>query len=100
MRLTKVMTEIMAVVDGATTEQPVWGLTVLEKTGRGPSSIYPALERLEEIGWIEGRWETSESANRPRRRYYWPTPQGQRGLRQRKTRPFALWHRSVRTADL
>jgi len=43
-------------------------------------SLYPALRRLEERGWIAGRWDTSE--NNRRARYYELTAQGRRQLHQ------------------
>uniref|UniRef100_UPI003F4937F6 PadR family transcriptional regulator n=1 Tax=Streptomyces sp. CA-136453 TaxID=3240050 RepID=UPI003F4937F6 len=103
MRVTRVMMEVMEVVDQATAEDPAWGLTICRKTGRGPGSVYPALVRLEEIHWIEGRPETPEPADRSPRRYYWATPDGQRGLRKRQSRqmaPLWWWPSWVRTANL
>ncbi|HVT37919.1 MAG TPA: PadR family transcriptional regulator [Gemmatimonadaceae bacterium] len=41
-------------------------------------SLYPALQRLEERGWIGGRWGTSE--NNRRARYYSLTAVGRRQL--------------------
>jgi PadR family transcriptional regulator PadR len=38
-----------------------------------PNTMYPLLRRLEERGWIEGRWEHPE---RRTRRYYSLTPDG------------------------
>jgi transcriptional regulator len=43
------------------------------------TSLYPLLHRLEERGWIEGRW--IEKAEQRRRRYYILTPQGRKVLR-------------------
>ena len=41
-------------------------------------SLYPALQRLEQRGWIESEWRASE--NNRRARYYRITPAGQRAL--------------------
>ena len=41
-------------------------------------SLFPALHRLEQEGWIEGRWGTSES--RRKAKFYQLTPAGQRRL--------------------
>ncbi|MGB7212211.1 MAG: PadR family transcriptional regulator [Gemmatimonadales bacterium] len=41
-------------------------------------SLYPALQRLEERGWIRAEWGTSE--NNRRARYYDLTPVGRRQL--------------------
>jgi transcriptional regulator len=48
------------------------------------ASLYPLLYRLEERGWIQGKWV--EKAGQRRRRYYRLTPEGRRVLaRQRRT---------------
>ena len=53
------------------------------------ASLYPLLYRLEERGWIQGRWV--EKANQRRRRDYRLTAEGQRvvGLQRRKWQEFA-----------
>ena len=53
------------------------------------ASLYPLLYRLEERGWIRGRWV--EKPNQRRRRYYWLTPGGQRmlALERKKWQEFA-----------
>ena len=43
-----------------------------------PGSLFPALHRLEQEGWIEGRW--GESENKRKARYYRLTPAGRRRL--------------------
>lgn len=43
------------------------------------TSLYPLLHRLEEQGWIEGRWV--EKAEQRRRRYYSLTKKGRKVLR-------------------
>jgi transcriptional regulator len=48
------------------------------------ASLYPLLYRLEERGWLHGRWV--EKAGERRRRFYALTPEGRRVLaRQRET---------------
>ncbi len=42
------------------------------------ASLYPLLYRLEERGWIEGRWV--EKAGQRRRRFYRLTPEGRKVL--------------------
>jgi transcriptional regulator len=44
-----------------------------------PGSLFPALHRLEERGWLVSEW--GESENRRRARFYTLTPQGRRQLR-------------------
>lgn len=46
------------------------GLTIDE------GALYPALHRMEQRGWVEGEWGTSE--NNRRARFYRLTPQGRR----------------------
>ena len=46
------------------------------------TSLYPLLHRLEERGWIEGRWV--EKAEQRRRRYYSLTRQGRKVLRSQQ----------------
>lgn len=41
-------------------------------------SLYPALNRLEDRGWVDSCWATSE--NNRRARYYRLTPKGRRQL--------------------
>lgn len=51
-------------------------------------SLYPALHRLEERGWISSFWGTSE--NNRRARYYRLTPAGRKQLIQQTNRWDAL----------
>lgn len=67
---------------------PLHGLGVsrrLEQISRGtfrvnPGSFFPALHRMEEEGWIRGRWGRSE--NNRRAKYYALTAAGRRRLAQ------------------
>jgi PadR family transcriptional regulator, regulatory protein PadR len=43
-------------------------------------SLYPALHRIEETGWITAEWRTSK--NKRRAKYYRLTPQGRKQLAQ------------------
>lgn len=56
-------------------------------------SLYPALHRLEERGWIASFWGTSE--NNRRARYYRLTPQGRAQLAQQTSR----WDEMVRAVN-
>jgi transcriptional regulator len=47
-----------------------------------PGSLFPALQRLEQEGWIEGNW--GESENRRRAKFYRLTTAGRRRLGQEK----------------
>ena len=58
------------------------------------ASLYPLLYRLEERGWLQGRWV--EKAGERRRRFYSLTAEGRRVLtRQRET-----WKEFVRAMSL
>ncbi len=58
------------------------------------ASLYPLLYRLEERGWLQGKW--LEKAGQRRRRFYSLTPAGRRVLaRQRQT-----WKSFVRAMAL
>jgi transcriptional regulator len=47
------------------------------------ASLYPLLYRLEERGWIQGKWQ--ERAGERRRRYYRLTAEGRRVLARQRT---------------
>jgi transcriptional regulator len=51
-----------------------------------PGSLFPALHRLEEAGWLESRWQPSE--NNRRAKYYQMTKAGKRQLGEET----AAWH--------
>jgi PadR family transcriptional regulator len=52
-----------------------------------PGSLFPALHRLEEAGWLSSRWDASE--NNRRAKYYTLTKAGRRQL----TEETASWNR-------
>ena len=54
------------------------------------ASLYPLLYRLEERGWLKGRWV--EKPGQRRRRFYSLTAEGQRVLEQQRE----TWKRFVR----
>lgn len=57
-------------------------------------SLYPALHRLEERGWIASFWGVSE--HRRRARFYRLTPKGRRQFQAETTRWDALVHAVAR----
>jgi len=62
--------------------------TLIEQRSRGAlvfhvDSLYPLLYRLEERGWIAGRWV--EQAGERRRRFYRVTAEGRRALAHRRS---------------
>lgn len=50
----------------------------------GPGSLFPALHRMEEEGWLDSSW--SESENRRRAKYYTLTRAGRRQLQHESER--------------
>ena len=77
--------------------EPLHGLGVsrrLEQLSRGtfrvnPGSFFPALYRMEQEGWIEGEWRTSE--NKRRAKFYRLTRAGRRRLDRQQER----WRKTV-----
>jgi transcriptional regulator len=57
------------------------------------ASLYPLLYRLEQRGWIAGRW--TEKAGERRRREYRLTPVGRKVLAQQRS----LWRAFVKAID-
>jgi len=61
-----------------------WGISQrIQQLSRGmldvnQGSLYPALQRLERAGWIDGDWQTTD--NNRQARYYRLTTQGKRAL--------------------
>ncbi|MGQ0766848.1 MAG: PadR family transcriptional regulator [Gemmatimonadota bacterium] len=66
-----------------------WGISRrLRQTSRdvleiGQGSLYPALYRLEDLGWIESEWSVSDEGRRAR--FYNLTPKGKRQLAAERT---------------
>lgn len=48
-----------------------------------PNTVYPLLRRLEEKGYVEGRWEHPDTRSR---RFYTITPEGERKYEEMKER--------------
>ena len=57
-------------------------------------SLYPALQRLEQKGWIDSGWQTTE--NNRRARYYQLTSSGRKALQQET----GEWRRYVAAVEL
>jgi PadR family transcriptional regulator, regulatory protein PadR len=77
-----------------------WGIGArIQQVSRGvldvnQGSLYPALQRLEQKGWIESEWRTSE--NNRRAKYYKLTASGRRAVGAETTN----WRRYVNAVDL
>lgn len=60
-----------------------YGFDIMETTGLPSGSVYPALRRLEQLGFIQSKWEKESEAiaqMRPARRNYKLTSQGATAL--------------------
>src|SRR5262249_39765364 len=68
---------LRALLQEPTAEQ--YGLQLCEETGLPSGTVYPIVARLEQVGWLESRWEDPNehvAQGRPRRRYYRLTEDG------------------------
>ena len=77
-----------------------WGISQrIQQFSRGvldvnQGSLYPALQRLEQKGWIESAWHTTE--NNRKAKYYRLTRAGQRAVGDEA----ASWRRYVEAVEL
>jgi DNA-binding PadR family transcriptional regulator len=61
----------------------LYGFDVIDVTGIPSGTVYPALRRLEEAGYLTSKWEEpsiAQSEPRPPRKYYQLTPDGESAL--------------------
>jgi PadR family transcriptional regulator len=59
------------------------GWAIMKATKRSGPTVYGVLDRLEDAGWINGRWEgENPEPGKPRRRLYILTPTGHIGARE------------------
>jgi PadR family transcriptional regulator PadR len=73
-----------------------YGFDVIAVTGLASGTVYPALRRLEDAGYVESRWEDHRVAQRevrPVRKYYEVTESGQTALAAALLRYRALGRR-------
>ena len=67
-----------AISDGAR-----YGFDIADRTGLKTGTVYPALRRLESLGYVRSNWESEKIARReqrPARRYYEITKTGAAAL--------------------
>ena len=60
-----------------------FGFDIVDMTGMPGGTVYPALRRLEEAGYLKSEWEKERVAlaeQRPRRKYYEVTRTGRQTL--------------------
>ncbi|MEV6599913.1 helix-turn-helix transcriptional regulator [Actinoplanes sp. NPDC051346] len=80
-RVPRVTASLIAVIDAlidAPRDDPPWGLRLCEQTGYGPGTVYPLLDRLHELGWVEAYWEDANPHGGKPRRFYAVTGLGVR----------------------
>ena len=77
-----------------------WGISQrIQQTSKGvlevsQGSLYPALQRLEEKGWVDSEWRATDQGRRAK--YYELTAKGRRALGDET----ASWHRYVEMVEL
>ena len=60
-----------------------YGFDIMDVTGLPSGTVYPALRRLEEAGYVDSKWEKhaiAQAAQRPPRKYYELTKEGKEAL--------------------
>jgi PadR family transcriptional regulator, regulatory protein PadR len=62
-----------------------FGFDIMDATGLTSGTVYPALDRLEELGYVRSKWESEAAAHRdgrPARRYFEITTAGSRAMNE------------------
>ncbi|WP_331731531.1 helix-turn-helix transcriptional regulator [Kitasatospora sp. NBC_01300] len=75
-RLTKPTIGVLNCLLTADDSDPVWGLRICTEADLGSGTVYPILERLADLGWVESWPETSAHPGRPGRLFYRLTADG------------------------
>jgi len=77
------LTYSTAVIMQAISNGYLYGFDIIDITGVPGGTVYPALRRLEEAGYLVSKWEKqsiSQADPRPQRRYYELTRAGREAL--------------------
>jgi DNA-binding PadR family transcriptional regulator len=77
------LTYATAVILKAVSNGSSYGFDIIDMTGLPGGTVYPALRRLEDAGYLTSKWESERAAQaqpRPRRRYYEVTRTGREVL--------------------
>lgn len=80
---TKFLTYTTAVILQAVANGYLYGFDIIDITGVPGGTVYPALRRLEDAGYLVSKWEKqsiAQAAPRPQRRYYELTRAGRETL--------------------
>jgi PadR family transcriptional regulator PadR len=70
-----------------------FGFEIMDATGLTSGTVYPALDRLEDLGYARSKWEAESVAHRdarPARRYFEITAAGRKALAEAAARYPAL----------
>ena len=87
------MTYATATILNAVSNGYLYGFDIVDITGMPGGTVYPALRRLEEAGYLTSIWEkerVAQSELRPRRKYYELTRSGREALADATKRYRAL----------
>jgi len=84
-----------------------FGFDIMDATGLTSGTVYPALDKLESLGYLESHWEDARAARRdkrPPRRYFDLTPAGAAALasalkRYKNLKPVSLAAWKIRPHD-
>jgi DNA-binding PadR family transcriptional regulator len=77
------LTYSTAVILQAVKNGYLYGFDIIDISGMPGGTVYPALRRLEQAGYLASKWEKqsiAQAALRPPRKYYELTPSGQDAL--------------------
>jgi PadR family transcriptional regulator PadR len=96
-RVTRQLLDLLGVLlDAHMQDTELHGYQIKQMAGLSGPSTYRGLDRLEEAGLVDARWEiqTQQDPARPRRRYYMLNPAGAATARTliSERRPEALQH--------
>lgn len=85
--LSRVVVDVVGVLlDAWQQDAEVDGWSIMKAVKRSGPTVYGALDRLEDAGWITGSWERRPTGDgRPRRRLYRLTAEGVEAARQHET---------------
>jgi len=76
-RITSSLLDVLEVLVHALAEgREMHGWAVKKATGLSGATTYKIFDRLEDAGWVSGRWDESNERGKPPRRYYRLTPTG------------------------
>lgn len=93
-RITNPLLDILEVfVHAVESGDDLHGWAIMRATKRSGPTVYGVLDRLEDMSWVTGEWETQNpDPSKPRRRFYRLTPTGHIGAVEllRERRPAAL----------